>query len=75
MSNHVYRLVEIVGTSPEGLDAAITNGLDRAARTVRHMDWFEVTQIRGHLSDGNAADFQVTLKVGFRLEDPQDQQQ
>ena len=75
MSNHVYRLVEIVGTSPEGLDAAITNGLDRAARTVRHMDWFEVTQIRGHLSDGHVADFQVTLKVGFRLEDQQDQQQ
>ena len=69
MSNRTYRVTEIVGTSPESIDAAIRNGLTRAAETLRHLDWFEVTQIRGHL-DGDAIDhIQVGLKVGFRLED------
>ncbi len=72
MSDHVYRLTEIVGTSPDGIDAAVRNGIERAARTIRNMDWFEVGQIRGHLADGRVADFQVTMKIGFRLEDEQD---
>ncbi|HKA69235.1 MAG TPA: dodecin [Actinomycetes bacterium] len=69
MANRTYRVTEIVGTSPEGVDAAIRNGLHRAAQTLRHMDWFEVTEIRGHLVDGAIDHVQVGLKVGFRLED------
>ena len=69
MSNRTYRVTEIVGTSPESIDAAIRNGLARAAETLRHLDWFEVTQIRGHLDEGAIDHIQVGLKVGFRLED------
>ena len=69
MANRTYRVTEIVGTSPEGVDAAIRNGLHRAAQTLRHMDWFEVTEIRGQLRDGEVAHYQVGMKVGFRLED------
>jgi dodecin len=67
--NHTYRLTEIVGTSPEGIDAAVRNGLARATRTLRHVDWFEVTEIRGYLADGEIRYVQVGMKVGFRLED------
>jgi flavin-binding protein dodecin len=70
MSNHTYRVTEIVGTSPEGVDTAIRNGLSRASATLRHVDWFEVVSVRGELEDGQVAHFQVTMKVGFRLEDP-----
>ncbi len=69
MANNVYRVTEIVGTSPDGVDAAIKIGIERAGATLRGLDWFEVTQIRGHLVDGVVADYQVGLKVGFRLED------
>jgi len=69
MANRTYRVTEIVGTSPEGVDAAIRNGLHRAAQTLRHMDWFEVTEVRGHLVDGAIDHVQVGMKVGFRLED------
>lgn len=69
MSNHTYRVIEVVGTSPDSLDAAIRSGLARAAETMRSLDWFEVESIRGHLADGAVAHFQVTMKVGFRLED------
>jgi dodecin len=69
MSNHTYRVIEIVGTSPDGVDAAIQSGLTRAAQTMRALDWFEVQSIRGHLAEGAVAHYQVTLKVGFRLED------
>jgi flavin-binding protein dodecin len=69
MSNHTYRVIEIVGTSPDGVDAAICNGLARAAQTMRGLDWFEVQSVRGDLADGAVAHFQVTMKVGFRLED------
>ncbi|GAA1996756.1 dodecin [Catenulispora subtropica] len=72
MSNeHTYRVTEIVGSSPESIDAAIRNGLKRAGATLRKLDWFEVTQIRGHLVDGEVGHFQVGLKVGFQLEDPE----
>jgi dodecin len=71
MSNHIYRVIEIVGTSPDGIDAAIRSGLARAAETMRLLDWFEVQSVRGDLSNGAVAHFQVTLKVGFRLEDPE----
>lgn len=69
MSDHTYRVTEIVGTSPDGVDAAIRSGIDRASKTLRHIDWFEVVSVRGHLEAGAIHHFQVTLKVGFRLED------
>jgi dodecin len=69
MSSRTYRVTEIVGTSPEGVDAAIRNGVARAAKTLRHIDWFEVEQVRGHIEDGRVEHFQVTMKLGFRLED------
>ena len=69
MSDRVYRITEVVGTSPEGTDQAIRNGVERASRTLRHVDWFEVTQVRGQVKDGMVEHFQVGLKLGFRLED------
>src|SRR3546814_2083141 len=69
MTNRTYRVTEIVGTSPDGIDDAIRNGIERASRTLRHLDWFEVTQVRGQVKDGTVEHFQVGLKVGFRLED------
>ncbi|NGO74301.1 dodecin domain-containing protein [Streptomyces sp. YC504] len=69
MSDHTYRVTEIVGTSTEGVDQAIRNGIARAGQTLRALDWFEVTQVRGHIENGEIAHFQVGLKVGFRLED------
>lgn len=72
MSTHTYSVSEIVGTSPEGTDAAIRNGLARASKTVRNIDWFEVVSVRGHADEERVLHFQVTLKVGFRLEDPEE---
>ncbi|MFF9148606.1 dodecin [Streptomyces sp. NPDC014861] len=69
MSNHTYRVTEIVGTSTEGVDQAIRNGIARASQTLRGLDWFEVTQVRGHLVDGQIEHYQVGLKVGFRLDE------
>ena len=69
MSNRTYRVTEVVGTSPQGIDDAIHNAVKRASRTLRHLDWFEVTQIRGHVVDDEVEHFQVGLKLGFRLED------
>jgi flavin-binding protein dodecin len=69
VSDHVYRVIEIVGTSSTGVDDAITNGIDRAGRTLEHLDWFEVSQIRGHIADQRVAHYQVTMKVGFTLRD------
>jgi flavin-binding protein dodecin len=69
MTNRTYRVTEIVGTSPEGIDHAIRNAVERAAKTLRHVDWFEVGQVRGQVKDGAVEHFQVSIKVGFRLED------
>jgi flavin-binding protein dodecin len=69
MSDRTYRVTEIVGTSPDGIDQAIRNGIRRASATLRHLDWFEVTQVRGHVKDDEVDHYQVGLKVGFRLED------
>ncbi|MFI6461425.1 dodecin [Streptomyces sp. NPDC050528] len=69
MSEHTYRVTEIVGTSHEGIDQAIRNGVARAAQTLRGLDWFEVTQVRGQIENGQIEHFQVGLKVGFRIED------
>ncbi len=69
MSNHTYRITEVVGTSPDSVQQAIRNGVARAASTLRHVEWFETTEIRGQVVDGEVAHFQVAMKIGFRLDD------
>jgi len=69
MSDNVYSISEIVGTSPDGLEPAIRNAITRASRTLRNLDWFEVSEIRGYIGDDWIDHFQVRLKVGFRLEE------
>ncbi|WP_067473129.1 dodecin [Actinomadura hibisca] len=69
MTDRTYRVTEIVGTSPDSVEQAVRNGVKRAAQTLRHLDWFEVTEVRGQITDDEVAHFQVTMKVGFRLED------
>ena len=69
MSDHTYKITEIVGSSPDSIDQAVRNGVARAATTLRNLDWFEVTEIRGHLADGAVRHFQVSMKVGFRLDE------
>ena len=68
MSDSIYRITEVVGTSPESVQQAIRNGISRVSRTVRNVEWFEATEIRGQVENGDIKAFQVTLKVGFRLE-------
>lgn len=68
MSGHIYKLVEVVGSSSEGTDAAIRAAIETAAKSIRHIDWFEVVETRGHVVDGKVAHYQVTLKIGCRLE-------
>lgn len=68
MSSNVYRVTEIVGSSTESSDAAIRTAIARANETVRNLEWFEVVETRGHIENGTVAHFQVTLKVGFRLD-------
>lgn len=69
MTNHVYGVSEVVGSSPDGVEAAVNNAVGKAAQTVRHLDWFEVSNVRGQLVDGAVAHWQVTVKLGFRIED------
>jgi flavin-binding protein dodecin len=69
MSNRTYRISEIVGTSPDSINDAVENGIKRAGETLRHLDWFEVTGVRGQISDTDVSHYQVTMKIGFRLED------
>jgi flavin-binding protein dodecin len=68
VSDNVYKSVEITGSSSAGVDAAINRAIAKAAETLRHIDWFEMTSVRGHVEDGRVAHVQVTLKIGFRLE-------
>ncbi|MGC4932257.1 dodecin [Gordonia sp. DT30] len=69
MSEHTYRVIEVVGSSPDGSDAAIANAIARVSRTTRNVEWFKVIETRGHVADGAVAHTQVTLKVGFRIDD------
>ena len=69
MSDHVYRLSEIVGSSSTSVDDAIRTAITKAAQTVRNIDWFQTEEIRGQVVDGDVAYYQVTLKIGFRVED------
>jgi len=67
--NKTYKLVEVVGTSEESFAEAAASGVERAAKTLRNIDWFEVTELRGRVTKGKVSQYQVTMKVGFRLED------
>ena len=67
-TEHSYKIIEIVGSSHNSVQEAIDNGLKRAAETVRHIRWFEVTQVRGHLQDGQVQHYQASMKIGFTLE-------
>ena len=69
MSDHVYKLIELTGSSTNSSDDAIQNAIKKAAKTVKNMDWFEVIETRGSINDGNVLHWQVTLKIGFRLDD------
>ena len=68
MSEHVYKLIEIVGSSTTGIEDAVQNAVAKASKSLRNLRWFEVTETRGHIEDGQIAHFQVTLKVGFKIE-------
>ncbi|WP_026926415.1 dodecin [Granulicoccus phenolivorans] len=67
--NHVYKILELTGSSPDGTDAAIRNAITKASETVRDIQWFQVLETRGHVADGKVAHWQVTIKIGFTLED------
>jgi hypothetical protein len=69
MTNHVYRLSEVVGSSPTSIDDAIRSAIRKANQTVRNIEWFETQEIRGQVTDGDVAYFQVRMKIGFRVED------
>ena len=69
MSEHTYKLIDLVGSSPVSSDEAIKNAIAKASLTVKHISWFELVETRGHIVDGKVAHFQVTIKVGFRIED------
>lgn len=68
MSDHVYKKVEVVGSSKVSIDDAIAQGIERTSKTVSNVEWFEVQEIRGHVEDGKVGHFQVVMKVGFRLD-------
>ena len=69
MPDHVYRIIEVAGSSEKNIEDAIQNAVGRASRTLRQVGWFEVVETRGHIQDGKVHHFQVTLKVGFTLDD------
>ena len=69
MSNHVYRLTEVVGSSPTSVDDAIRTAVRKASETVRNIEWFQTEEVRGQVVDGDVAYFQVTVKLGFRVDD------
>ena len=68
MTDHVYKLLELTGSSPTSIEDAVNNALARAAKTIRNMQWFQVVETRGQIADGRVSRWQVTLKVGFTLE-------
>ncbi len=68
MSDHTYKIINIVGTSPQGTEEAIHNAISKLAESGKKLDWFEVFETRGHIADGKVAHFQVVLKVGYRLD-------
>jgi flavin-binding protein dodecin len=69
MSDHVYKVIQLVGSSSVGVDDAVKGAIARASKTLKNLRWFKVTEVRGHVEDGAVSHFQVTLEVGFTLED------
>ncbi|AOB30485.1 hypothetical protein AKI39_06930 [Bordetella sp. H567] len=69
MANHVYKQIELVGSSTSSSDDAISRAIERASSTLRNIEWFEVTNVRGHIEQGKVAHWQVCLKIGMRIED------
>ncbi len=69
MSEHVYKKIELTGSSPKSIEGAVENAIARASKTIRNMRWFEVCETRGHLENGKIAHWQVTIKVGFTLDE------
>jgi len=69
MSNHIYKKIELTGSSSNSTDEAIRNAIEKASQTIKHMRWFEVVETRGHIKDGKVEHWQVTIKIGFTLED------
>jgi flavin-binding protein dodecin len=69
MSDHVYKITELVGSSPKSIEDAVTQAVSRASKTLRNLRWFEVCETRGHIEGGKVAHWQVTVKIGFTLED------
>ncbi|MGB5445825.1 MAG: dodecin [Psychromonas sp.] len=67
-ANHIYKKIEIVGSSKSSIEDAINNALEECHKTIKNMDWFEVVETRGHIVDGKVGHFQVTVKIGFRIE-------
>jgi len=70
MNDPVFKIVELTGTSATSIEDAVQNAIARAAKTVRELRWFQITETRGNIKDGKVAQWQVTLKLGFRLEEP-----
>jgi hypothetical protein len=68
MSDHIYKKIELVGSSPSGIEDAVNNAISRAGKTIRNMNWFEVVEVRGHLENNKVGNWQVTVKVGFTLD-------
>lgn len=69
MPAHTYKIIDLVGSSETGTDDAIRNAIGKASLSVKHMDWFEVVETRGHIMDGKIAHYQVTIRVGFKIDD------
>ena len=69
MPSHTYKIIDLVGSSESGTDDALRNAIEKASHSVKNMDWFEVVETRGHIKEGKIAHYQVTLRVGFRIED------
>lgn len=69
MSDHIYKKIELVGSSPDGVEQAVNNAVERASRSVRNMRWFEVSELRGHIEDDQVAHWQATVKIGFTLDE------
>jgi len=69
MSNHVYKIIELAGSSTKNIEDAVSNAIDKASTSIRNIDWFEVVETRGHVENGKVAHWQVAIKVGFTLED------
>jgi flavin-binding protein dodecin len=69
MSNHIYKKIELVGSSPDSIEDAVKNALGKASRSLRNLRWFEIVETRGHIEDGKIGHWQVTIKVGFTLDE------